>query len=207
MGRVGKNIDKWFDKEYSRSIQFTIKLMNVLEERFGSEILDIANCIVSEEDRRHWADVEPQKRTDTYIRKTQFTINILNKLKKRFGAEVNEVVNDLVKEEESRHWAYIAQQEETHTIENFIHLLWEPLPSIGFEFVVEKLADGTQMGCSRCPIYDLAKAIDGTEWLYLIECGRDLYNASSFNPNIGFHRTKTLMEGHDCCDHFYFMKD
>ena len=207
MGEMDKNNGKRLDEEYIRGIRFSIDLVDVLKEKFGSEISNIANSIVSVKERQHWVQVEPQKLTDTYIQKTQFTINLLDTLKKQYGSGITEVVNDLVEKEERRHWTNIAQQEESHTIEDFIHLLWDPLPSIGFEFTVEQQEDGTQMGCSHCPIYDLAKAIGGAEWLYLIECGRDFHNVSAFNPKIGFRRTRTLMEGHDCCDHFYFMKD
>lgn len=202
-----KNSKKRTDEEYIRSIQFIMELVDVLTERFGSEISDIANHIVSDEGRRHWAQVDPQKRTDTYIRKTQFTIKLLDTLKIQYGSEIAEVVKDLVAKEEHRHWTWIARQEESHTIDDFIHLLWDPLPSIGFEFAVKQQEDGTQMDCRHCPISDLAQAIGGTEWLYIIECGRDLHNVSAFNPKIGFRRTKTLMEGHDSCDHFYFMKN
>ena len=206
MGEMEKNIEKRFNEEYIRSIQFAIDLVDVLKSRFGSKISDIADSIASGEERRHWAHVEPQKRTDTYIRKTQFTINLLEILKNQFGPMIVEVLIDLVAGKEREHWTKIAQQVENHTIEDFIHLLWAPLPSIGFEFTIEQREDGTQMSCSRCPIYDLAQATGGAEWLYLIECGRDFHNVSAFNPKIGFRRTKTLMEGHDCCDHFYFMR-
>jgi len=37
-------------------------------------------------------------------------------------------------------------------------------------------------------------------------CQNDFYIAEGFNSKIGLKRTKTLMEGHDCCDHFYYMK-
>jgi hypothetical protein len=37
-------------------------------------------------------------------------------------------------------------------------------------------------------------------------CQGDALMASSFNPIIGFSRTKTLMMGADCCDHVYYLK-
>ena len=38
-------------------------------------------------------------------------------------------------------------------------------------------------------------------------CEGDGPAAAAFNPSIGFHRTKTLMMGDDCCDHVYYLKD
>ncbi|MFW9789019.1 MAG: L-2-amino-thiazoline-4-carboxylic acid hydrolase, partial [Candidatus Thorarchaeota archaeon] len=37
-------------------------------------------------------------------------------------------------------------------------------------------------------------------------CNEDEHIVAGFNPSIKFSRTKTLMEGHDCCDHCYVMK-
>ena len=38
-------------------------------------------------------------------------------------------------------------------------------------------------------------------------CEGDGPAAAAFNPAIGFHRTKTLIMGDDCCDHVYYLKD
>jgi hypothetical protein len=37
-------------------------------------------------------------------------------------------------------------------------------------------------------------------------CHGDEAWVTAYNPNIEFHRTKTLMEGHDCCDHRYVFR-
>lgn len=38
-------------------------------------------------------------------------------------------------------------------------------------------------------------------------CEGDEPISSAFNPAIGFQRTKTLMEGDDCCDHIFYLKE
>lgn len=38
-------------------------------------------------------------------------------------------------------------------------------------------------------------------------CEGDAPISSAFNPVIGFQRSKTLMEGDDCCDHVFYMKE
>ena len=38
-------------------------------------------------------------------------------------------------------------------------------------------------------------------------CEGDEPVVTAFNDHIGFKRTMTLMEGDDCCDHVYFVKD
>lgn len=131
------------------------------------------------------------------------TIDILERMKSRFGEEVYSVVDEMVGDRTSRQWRELAQREEGHTAQDLVRVLWEPLSTQGFEFTVENRDDGIQIYCTRCPLYELAKEINGQEWMYYINCGTDPYIVQGFNPMIHFKRTKTLMQGHDCCDHFY----
>ena len=48
--------------------------------------------------------------------------------------------------------------------------------------------------------------LKATDWLYHHTCSADEAMVSGFNPKIGFRRTKTLMQGDDYCDHYYYMK-
>ncbi len=85
--------------------------------------------------------------------------------------------------------------------------MWEPLRLKGFEFTYENKDNGVQFKCVKCPIYELAKEIGATDWLYHHTCSADPFIVEGFNPKIGFKRKKTLMQGDECCDHFYFIKD
>lgn len=38
---------------------------------------------------------------------------------------------------------------------------------------------------------------------YANTCHGDFSSATAYNPKLKLKRTKTLMEGHDCCDHIY----
>jgi hypothetical protein len=58
----------------------------------------------------------------------------------------------------------------------------------------------------RCPVFEMAREMGVTELMYHHTCCTDECIASAFNPQIGFRRTKTLMQGDDCCDHYYFLK-
>ena len=135
------------------------------------------------------------------------TIDILDRMKKRFGPEVYEVVEEMVADRTLAQWSRIAQGEESHTVDDLIRLLWEPLKTRGFEFAIERKEDGIQVYCTKCALYDLANEINGTEWMFHIKCGSDPYIVEGFNPKIKFRRTKTLMEGHDCCDQNYGYQD
>ena len=59
---------------------------------------------------------------------------------------------------------------------------------------------------SKCPIYDLAEKTGMHEWLYHMGCSTDFYSTPSFSKEIGFTRTKSLMQGDECCNHTYYYK-
>ena len=62
------------------------------------------------------------------------------------------------------------------------------------------------MKITRCPFADMAIALGEEDWGFEFYCMSDYGMVEGFNPEIEFSRSKTLMEGHDCCDHFYKMK-
>jgi predicted ArsR family transcriptional regulator len=105
-------------------------------------------------------------------------------------------------------WASVAESEENHTIQDLIRLLWEPLKEEGWEYSMEEDENGVRMCCTKCAIADFAKdmASEEKEWVFRIYCASDPFITEGFNPQIGFQRTKTLVEGFECCDHYYYMK-
>jgi hypothetical protein len=59
---------------------------------------------------------------------------------------------------------------------------------------------------SRCLWAEAFRELDAADigcWI----CERDADVAAAFNPAIRFTRTKTLMEGDDCCDHVYWIEE
>jgi predicted ArsR family transcriptional regulator len=113
------------------------------------------------------------------------------------------VVDEMVAERTRKQWQEIAQREQNHRVADLIRVLWEPTRTRGFEFTVEEHDDGVQIYCTRCALYDLAREINGTEWMFHLNCSTDPHIVDGFNSEIQFRRTKTLMQGDDCCDHFY----
>ncbi|NIM06238.1 MAG: hypothetical protein GTN65_11635 [Armatimonadetes bacterium] len=59
---------------------------------------------------------------------------------------------------------------------------------------------------TRCMWAEIFTELDARDigfWL----CEGDDPIASAFNAAIGFQRNKTLMEGDDCCDHIFYLKN
>jgi predicted ArsR family transcriptional regulator len=129
---------------------------------------------------------------------------LLDGLEQRLGAAAVEALDETIAESTREQWAGIAREVEDNGIEGLIQALWEPLREMGFEFSVERQTDGVQMRCTRCPLSDQAHEVGATKWGYHLYCATDPHIVAGFNPRIGFRRSRTLMEGDDCCDHFYY---
>lgn len=134
-------------------------------------------------------------------------VALFDSLGARFRREmVGEVIDEVVKSHIMPEWAEIGQNQSSKTVDDLVRLLWEPLPSAGFNVSIKKKGEAIQIRCTRCPHAELASQINAAEWMFHLVCSGDPYMAEGFNPEIGFRRTQTLMEGHPCCDHFYFPK-
>ncbi|GAP21467.1 L-2-amino-thiazoline-4-carboxylic acid hydrolase [Leptolinea tardivitalis] len=135
-------------------------------------------------------------------------IALFDSLGESFGRKlVGNVMDKIVAANIRPEWEAVGKAQPANTIDDLIRLLWEPLPSQGFELSVEKTSSGVQIHCTHCPHADLGKSINGSEWLYHLVCSGDPHAAAGFNPAIGFKRTQTLMEGYPCCNHFYYLKE
>ena len=131
---------------------------------------------------------------------------LLEEWEEEFGPEMHDIVGELIAEKTCKTWASIAEEEENNTIEDLIRILWGALREAGWEFSVEKTKEGVQILCTKCPIASMYKKIGKEEYGLLFHCITDPYIVKGFNPEIEFRRTKTLMGGDDCCDHYYSMK-
>ncbi len=121
--------------------------------------------------------------------------------------DIEPAVECFVKEDMMKTWKSIANNAQDKSMDTLVKILWETMcRGAGFEFEVEKSDNGIQIKCSYCPYVDLAKKAGSLKMGYRVYCASDDYIVAGFNDKIGFKRTKTLMEGHDCCDHFYYLK-
>ena len=128
-------------------------------------------------------------------------------LQKRFGDEVYQIIAKQNGENAFAEWKSISEKSGNNSIDDLIKYLWEPLKKDGFEYEVEKTELGIQMKCTHCSFYDMAKHFGVTDEAFYMICEADPYITEGFNSEIGLKRTKTLMQGHDCCDHFYYLKN
>ena len=128
-----------------------------------------------------------------------------------FGEEAEQVIRDFIKKE-TRAWAAKAAEADmkagqANDIQGLVNFLWEPLHEEGFEFTYEQNEAGYQFTVTRCPVAEIAKAYKLEQWGFIFHCMGDEAICEGYNPRITFKRTKTLMEGDDCCDHFYAYRE
>lgn len=86
-------------------------------------------------------------------------------------------------------------------------LLWNKLDPDKYR--IEKLEDTAEtlkFCVTTCPWAEAYREAGGAEIGFALSCSWDLGFCQGLNPAIKFTRTKTLMQGNDCCNHCYELK-
>lgn len=136
---------------------------------------------------------------------TRDTAGLLRELTAEHGDLAGRTVDKFLEIHIRRDWAQLGKEKARPgtEIDDFVHLLWDPLRAMGFEYAVEKDARSTRFRVSKCPVRELAEKTGLHEWCYHMACATDFFSTPAFSERIEFTRTRTLMQGHDCCDHAY----
>lgn len=124
-------------------------------------------------------------------------------LEARFGPEVADTVLEVRAKSVEAEWSAIAKNHPRNDIQGLQETLWTWVAEAGFEFTHQRQGNTVRMHVTKCPLADMARRIGRAEWGYRCYCCDDPSIVRGFNPAIKFSRTKTLMQGHDCCDHTY----
>ncbi len=133
------------------------------------------------------------------------TAGLLRELTAEDGELAGRTVERFLEINLRRDWTVIGKQKARPgtEIDDFIHVLWDPLRSQGFEYTVQKDARSARFRVTRCPVQALAQRTGLHDWCYHLACATDFASTPAFSDRIEFSRTRTLMQGHDCCDHLY----
>ncbi|MFX0061534.1 MAG: L-2-amino-thiazoline-4-carboxylic acid hydrolase [Candidatus Hermodarchaeota archaeon] len=127
--------------------------------------------------------------------------NLLIEWEKDFGSKYNELAKKIIAEQTHKAWAELATSRNASSIDDLVHFLWENWTE--GDFTIEKTEEGIQIYCTKCPIATTYQSIGKQEYGLLFHCSEDPHIVAGFNPDIKFRRTKTLMNGDECCDHHY----
>ena len=134
---------------------------------------------------------------------------VLQMMKAHFGEEACQVVEKTLGEQAFQHGKKTAEEIGDNSLEAYIkyQLEFARLAGDELECTVEETESGFQMKYTKCKMADTAKRLGAADEVFYFSCACDKYGAEGFNPNIGLKLTKTLMQGDECCDHFYYYKD
>lgn len=122
----------------------------------------------------------------------------------RFGREVLDVVSKHTREQTK---VRLEEANVEHRDLNAVmELLWDQMID-GIEFeVLERTPEVLKLSVSKCLFANEMAKLDATGIGDAFYCAYDLGFCQGLNPDIKFTRTKSLMNGNDCCNHTYKLK-
>jgi len=130
-------------------------------------------------------------------------VELLRAMEQRFGAEAREVINEMASKQEFE--TRKEMEEPEADLRNFCAMIDRVAAgSHRFKRVVDE-PDKIGYCFTRCMYAEILRELEEPE-LGLVICARDGPWVKSFNPGLGFHRTKTLMEGNEACDHVFYVE-
>jgi hypothetical protein len=131
-------------------------------------------------------------------------VEILHAMEKRFGSEAREVIWEMASQQEFDIREKTGSPEKD--LQDFCNMAehmaagthrWKRVidtsTAIGYEF-------------TRCMYAEILRGLGEPE-LGLIICARDEPWVKSYNPRLGFRRTKKIMDGDEICDNVYLVEE
>ena len=129
---------------------------------------------------------------------------MIDALKEKYGSSVVDVIETARGKMMREIWQNIAQKVGDDSIDSLIANLWS---DVFFDYTyTTNDKDETTMNVTWCLFAEVARELKLQNLAFHLYCVDDPHIVEGFNPKMGFKRTKTLMEGHDCCNHCYWMK-
>ncbi|KPK80728.1 MAG: hypothetical protein AMS27_16260 [Bacteroides sp. SM23_62_1] len=115
---------------------------------------------------------------------------------------------DALKKSTEEYYSSIASYNPENTLQDFIRPFLENdhYKTILTINLLENQEDLVSWEVTECLNAKVFKELNAVDIGYATLCHGDEAWAKAYHPKIRFIRTKTLMEGHDCCNHCYIME-
>ena len=134
-------------------------------------------------------------------------ISYVRALEKDYGSDCMEVLASAKYELTYQQWAELARSQEQNGIAKLFELLWEGAgPLLEYE-VLYRDSEEIRLRVTKCFWADTFREMGAAGIGKTLYCDDEHASASGFNPRIRLTRSKTLMEGDDCCDHCYLLEE
>jgi len=143
--------------------------------------------------------VDEQLKAEMHYRAALF-----GKLIDRFGRGVLDVVREHTIE--STRERLETADLDRRDLDAVMEILWDQMVE-GTQFEVEERSDRVlRLRVTKCVFADEMRRLGATDIGDAFYCAYDFGFCEGLNPAIRFTRTKTLMNGDDCCNHTYELK-
>jgi len=131
------------------------------------------------------------------------TVQLLHAMEARFGPEAREVVRDMIRDRKPVPRPDIGEPEAD--LREFCARLDEGcVGSHKWECVIDE-PDRIGYHYTRCMWAEVYRELGEPELGFVI-CAGDEPAVKSYNPRLGFRRTKVLMLGDELCDHVFYVE-
>ena len=159
-------------------------------------------------------DAKPGSATISHLARREAQAPLVSSLidayAKRFGKEeALEVAREVIRADAARSGRELAERFGGSSLETLLDVVREVWAEDGTMEVADvRLSDrALAFDVTRCGYAAMYRRLGLQELGGLMSCDRDFPFQDGFNPDIRLTRTKTIMEGADCCDFRYVMKD
>jgi len=165
----------------------------------GGSLNDILPEPISEESERIILDMLKRKMKGA----AGMAVRLLRAMEERFGPEAREVVKDMIAKRQPK------PRPDAGDPQKDLHDFCERLErgcvgSHKWERVIDE-PDRIGYHFTRCMWAEIYRELGEPELGFVI-CAGDEPGVKSYNPKLGFRRTKVLMKGDDVCDHIFLVE-
>jgi hypothetical protein len=134
-------------------------------------------------------------------------ISYLRALQARFGPAALDVIRQATIDDARAEMATAPIPKEGRGLPAVKRTLWDQLGGKVEFTVVEDVPGKLAYKVTRCRFAETVKQAGGTpEQGFALLCAYDIGYCQGLNPKLKFTRTKTLMQGGDCCNHTYELR-
>lgn len=128
---------------------------------------------------------------------------------RRLAAELGNRVLEIVEETTIEQTKVLLQKAELpkRDLATIMEILWNQMGDTAEFTVEEERPDLLRLRVTQCLFADEMRKLNAADSGFAFYCAYDYGFCQGLNPAIKFTRTKTLMQGDDCCDHTYELSD
>ncbi len=184
MNNINQLQEKLFGGLHNFHTERTAMLLEVLQEKFGDEVLDIVEKV----------DIDLY---GLYYWHLKRTVNVIVALKNKYGESLIDEVAKTQNAIRYNQGKQLALQLPNNSLEDII-----PFFTFGHDdWVTEKTNEYAIIKTPKCMIGDIINSIDNSNIAYCMHCGTDKYFTEGFNSCLSCDVIQSIAEGYDCCIH------